>query len=164
MEKEEIKIPLDLGDINLRINNYEKQIARKNNMSCSELLLKFLEFIIFYFKYDTVFVNCSFIYEGFQNMEDINKEIKDENNGFINYFKKKYNKKNNGEKIKDGYFLTRDPFDSRYNPGQTLKLNSLKKFFSRLKMAYFHLVKYGNLELIKKQIENEEANKDKIKK
>jgi hypothetical protein len=156
---ETIKIPKFLGDINSRINNYEKQITQKNKMTCSELLLKFLEFVIFYFKNDTLFVNCSFVYEGFQNMKIINEDDMDEeNNIFINYFNKKYNKNNQGEKKKDGYFLVRDPFDSRYNPGQTLKASSLKKFFSRLKLAYYHLLKYGDLTLLKKQVEYEEIN------
>jgi hypothetical protein len=156
---ETIKIPKFLGDINSRINNYEKQITQKNKMTCSELLLKFLEFVIFYFKNDTLFVNCSFVYEGFQNMKIINEDDMDEeNNIFINYFNKKYNKNNQGEKKKDGYFLVRDPFDSRYNPGQTLKASSLKKFFSRLKLAYYHLLKYGDLTMLKKQVEYEEIN------
>ena len=153
-----IKIPKKLGDVNFRINNYKNQITQKNNMSCSELLLKFLEFIIFYFKHDTIFVNCSFTYEGFQNMEKINDDVNEDNNIFINYFNNKYNKKNKGEKSKDGYFLIRDPFDPRYNPAQTLKASSLKKLFSRLKMAYYHLLKYGELNMLKKQVEYEEMN------
>ena len=132
-------------------------------MSCSELLLKFLEFVIFYFKYDTIFINCSLLKEGFQNFESINDEVSDVNNAFINYFNNKYMKKNKGEKNKDGYFLIRDPFDSRYNPGQTLKLSSLKKFFSRLKMAYYHLIKFGNLTSVKEQIDYEENTKDVLK-
>ena len=155
LETENIYIPQNLGDKHLRMENYANQISKKNYMSCSELLLKFLEFVIFYFKYDTIFINCSFIYEGFENIETINDE-KSYENAFINYFNNKYFKKNKGEKTKDGYFLIRDPFDSRYNPGQTLKASSLKKFFSRLKMVYYHLVKYGHLNLIKKQVEYEE--------
>ena len=156
LEMDNIEIPKNLGDIYLRIKNYKTQISKKNTMSCSELLLKFLEFVVFYFKYDTLFINNSFVYEGFQNMENINDEMNYENSAFVNYFNNKYIKKNKGEKTKDGYFLIRDPFDSRYNPGQTLKASSIKKFFSRLKMAYYHLVKYGHLNLLKKQVEYEE--------
>ena len=156
MEKEDIKIPKNLGDINIRIKNYNNQIIQKNNMSCSELLLKFLEFVIFYFKYDTIFVNCSFEKEGFENIEKINEKISDDANSFKNYFNRKYIKKNKGEKNKDGYFLIRDPFDPRYNPAQTLKCNSLKKFFSRLRFAYYNLIKYGNLSLVKRQVEYQE--------
>ena len=155
MEKEFIKLPKNLGDKNVRLANYNSQIVVKNNMSCSELLLKFLEFVIFYFKYDTIFINCSLDKEGFQNMKDINFKIFNDKS-FINYFHSKYVNKNKGEKNKDGYFLIRDPFDSRYNPAQTLKLNSLKKFLLRLKMAYYDLVKNGNLDLVKRQIEYEE--------
>ena len=85
-------------------------------------------------------------------MKDINIKIFNDKS-FINYFHNKYVNKNKGEKNKDGYFLIRDPFDSRYNPAQTLKLNSLKKFLLRLKMAYYDLVKNGNLDLVKRQIE-----------
>ena len=156
MEREDIKIPKNLGDINIRIKNYKNQIIQKNNMSCSELLLKFLEFVIFYFKYDTIFVNCSFEKEGFENIEKINEKISDDANSFKNYFNRKYIKKNKGEKNKDGCFLIRDPFDPRYNPAQTLKCNSLKKFFSRLRFAYYNLIKYGNLSLVKRQVEYQE--------
>ena len=133
MEIENIQIPKNLGDKMVRIKNYKNQIKEKNNMSCSELLLKFLEFVIFYFKYDTIFINYSFEKEGFQNMENINDETNGENISFIKYFTQKYIKKNKGEKNKDGNILIRDPFDSRYNPGHSLRLNSLKKFFPRLK-------------------------------
>ena len=156
MEIKDVEIPLGLGDINYRKEIYQKQIKEKNNMTCSELLLKFLEFVIFHFKYDTLFVNCSFSYEGFQNIEAINYPKEDEDIKFLSYFKTKYIKKIRDEKVRDGYFLLRDPFDPRYNPGQTLKASSLKKFFSRLKLAYYHLLKYGNLYMIKKQIEFED--------
>ena len=156
MELNDIQIPMGLGDINYRRQNYLKQIKKKNNMTCSELLLEFLEFVIYHFKYDTLFVNCSFEYEGFQNMDVINYFNSEEDYKFLNYFKTKYIKKIKDDKCRDGYFLLRDPFDPRYNPGQTLKASSLKKFFSRLKLAYYHLLKYGNLNLLKKQIEFED--------
>ena len=156
MELNDIQIPMGLGDINYRRQNYLKQIKKKNNMTCSELLLEFLEFVIYHFKYDTLFVNCSFEYEGFQNMDAINYFNSEEDYKFLNYFKTKYIKKIKDDKCRDGYFLLRDPFDPRYNPGQTLKASSLKKFFSRLKLAYYHLLKYGNLNLLKKQIEFED--------
>ena len=39
MELNDIQIPLGLGDINTRRQNYLRQIKVKNNMTCSELLL-----------------------------------------------------------------------------------------------------------------------------
>ena len=167
MEKEDMQIPSSLGNVNFRIKNYKNQISEKNEMSCSELLLKFLEFVIFYFKYDAVFVNCSFTYEGFQNFKNINDIINNDNKEdkiFMNYFNRKYIKKNNkGEKSYDGYFLIRDPFDPRYNPAQTMKASSLKKFFARLKMVYFNLIRYGSLEYVIDLVDNEEK-KEKSKK
>ena len=156
MELKDVEIPTNLGDINNRKQLYQQQIKIKNNMTCSELLLKFLEFIIFHFKYDTIFVNCSFSHEGFQNIDTINYFKSDEDVKFLNYFKTKYIRKLKGEGLRDGYFLIRDPFDPRYNPAQTLKASSLKKFFSRLKLAYYHLLNYGNFYMLKKQIEFEE--------
>ena len=161
MELKDVEVPLGLGDANCRKQIYQKHIKIKNTMTCSELLLKFLEFVIFHFKYDTLFVNCSFTYEGFQNINCINNLKTEEDIKFVSYFKKKYIKKVREERGRDGYFLLRDPFDPRYNPGQTLKSSSLKKFFSRLKMAYYHLLKYGNFSMLKKQIEFEDDQKKK---
>jgi hypothetical protein len=39
-----------------------------------------------------------------------------------------------------------------------LKANSLKKLLSRLKMAYYCLLKYGDFSILKKQVEFEENN------
>ena len=161
MELKDVEVPLGLGDANYRKQIYQKQIKVKNTMTCSELLLNFLEFVIFHFKYDTLFVNCSFTYEGFQNINCINNLKSDEDVKFLSYFKTKYIKKVREERGRDGYFLLRDPFDPRYNPGQTLKASSLKKFFSRLKLAHYHLLKYGNFSMLKKQIEFEDDQKRK---
>ena len=159
----DVEIPLGLGNAQNRKDKYQKSIKEKNNMTCSELLLNFLEFVIFYFKYDTLFVDCSFTHEGFRSIDAINYFTSDEDSKFLNYFKTKYIKRVKEEKGRDGYFLLRDPFDSRYNPGQTLKASSLKKFFSRLKFAYYHLLKYGDFSLIKKKIDEEErTNKNKV--
>ena len=160
----DVEIPQGLGDANIRKDLYQKLIKEKNNMTCSELLLKFLEFVIFYFKYDTLFIDNSFTYEGFRSIDAINYFNSDEDSKFLHYFKTKYIRRVKEDKGRDGYFLLRDPFDSRYNPGQTLKANSLKKFFSRLKFAYYHLLKYGEFSLIKKKIdiEEERAKKNKV--
>ena len=152
MELYDVHIPLGLGNAKVRKQNYENQIKIKNNMTCAELLLKFLEFVIFHFKYDTLFVNCSFTHEGIKSIDAINYFTSDDDSKFLNYFKTKYIRRVKDDRGRDGYFLFRDPFDPRYNPGQTLKGSSLKKFFSRLKMAYYNLLKYGDLSLVKRQI------------
>jgi len=152
MELYDVQIPLGLGNTEIRKQNYENQIKEKNNMTCAELLLNFLEFVIFHFKYDTLFVNCSFTHEGFRSIDAINYFTSDDDYKFLNYFKTKYIRRVKDDRGRDGYFLFRDPFDPRYNPGQTLKASSLKKFFSRLKMVYYDLIKYGDLNLLKKQI------------
>ena len=49
-------------------------------MTCSELFLKFLEFITYYCKFDTIYARCSIEKEGYFNMSDIaNFEENDEN-------------------------------------------------------------------------------------
>ena len=51
--------------------NNENNKVEKNNLTCAEILLKFLEFIAYYFKYDTLYVRCSLENEGFFNMSEI---------------------------------------------------------------------------------------------
>ena len=134
----------------------------ENKLSCSELFLHFLEFVIYYFKYDSVYVNCSVENEGFESMINIlnfenskEKNIKDDR--FYNYFKNKYCKKINyydKSKTKDGFILIRDPFDPHYNPAQSLK--KLSTFRDSLKSGYLSLIKSGKFEILEKKENNKE--------
>ena len=122
---------------------YDEQIGKipnKNNMSCSEILLEFLEFIIFYFKYDIIYSDCSDKKEGFEN---INK-LKNDESEFGAYYNKTYNYY---DKV-NGMFLIRDPIDPYYNPAQTLKDVNFEDFIENLKYGYISLIKHGNLESI----------------
>ena len=159
---ENVKIPAD----NLKNfkDLYENQIKIKNKMSCSEIFLKFLEFVIFYFKYDSIFVNsgyCEKINEGecFKNKNLINNFDKDEKD-FYNYYVNKYNIYNKmKDEIKiDGFILLRDPFDSHYNPGQSLKEINIINFIHRLKIGYFTLLETGKFSEVEKKIKNEKLN------
>lgn len=52
-----------LNDSYFLSNIYQEQINKnrpqnRNNLSCAEIFLHFLEFIIYYFKSDSVYVNC----------------------------------------------------------------------------------------------------------
>ena len=78
-----------------QINNNEKKPL--DNLSCAEILLNFLEFIIYYFKNDSVYVNCSIENEGYESMYYIlNNNDPDKNEKkkiderFQEYFKNKY--------------------------------------------------------------------------
>ena len=122
---------------------YDEQIGKnpnKNHMSCSELLLEFLEFIIFYFKCDIIYSDCSDKKEGFEN---INK-LKNDESEFGKYYNKTYNYY---DKV-NGMFLIRDPIDPYYNPAQTLKDDNFEEFIEILKYGYVSLIKHGSLESI----------------
>ena len=122
---------------------YDEQIGKnpnKNHMSCSEILLEFLEFIIFYFKCDIIYSDCSDKKEGFEN---INK-LKNDESEFGKYYNKTYNYY---DKV-NGMFLIRDPIDPYYNPAQTLKDDNFEEFIEILKYGYVSLIKHGSLESI----------------
>ena len=128
----------------------------KNNMSCAEIFLSFLEFVIYYFKSDTVYVNCSIEYEGYESMNNILKyneikNLKDER--FADYFKYKYFKKVSDDriKIKDGLILIRDPLDPHYNPAHTLINRNYNTFMEKLKLGYLYLLKNGDLYGLEKE-------------
>lgn len=122
---------------------YDEQIGKnpnKNNMSCSEILLAFLEFIIFYFKYDIIYADCSDKKEGFENIY----KLKNDESEFGKYYNKTYNY---FDKV-NGMFLIRDPIDPYYNPAQTLKDDFFEEFIENLKYGYVSLIKYGSLDSI----------------
>ena len=136
----------------------------KNELSCAELFLYFLEFVIFYFKYDSIYVNCSIENEGLESIENIlnyndkvDKSRKDDR--FYNYFKYKYCKARTyqeNKKTRDGLILIRDPFDPHYNPGQSLKKDKINIFIENLKFGYLSLIKNGNFEILKREFEERE--------
>lgn len=122
---------------------YDEQIGKnpnKNNMSCSEILLAFLEFIIFYFKYDIIYADCSDKKEGFENIY----KLKNDESEFGKYYNKTYNY---FDKV-NGMYLIRDPIDPYYNPAQTLKDDFFEEFIENLKYGYVSLIKYGSLDSI----------------
>jgi len=75
---------------------------------------KLLKFVIFHFKYDTIFDNCSFSHEGFQNIDSINYFNSEEDVKFLNYFK-----------TKNQY-----DFGSKKDDKINLSLSKLTKYFS----------------------------------
>ena len=136
------------------IEIYENTITEKNNMSLSEILIKFFEFVSFYFKYDAIYINFFFIGEGIQNISHIYQN-KSNDEEFYTYYKKKYKEhriKMYNRPImteKDGLILFREPFDGNYNPGQTFR-DRIKsdEFFEKIRYAYRTLVLTGSIDTI----------------
>lgn len=159
IRKEMIQIP----DFLLKKNNLNNNINFKqgeNKLSCAELFLSFLEYIIYYFKYDAVYANCSIENEGYESIKDIfnvqdSKEKNKRDDIFYNYIAFRYfNKKNHDDskKTKDGMILIRDPFDSHYNPAHTLGKENYNNFVDSLKFGYLSLIKHGKFEELKKDV------------
>ena len=136
--------------------------SEKNELSCAEIFLFFLEFVIYYFKYDSVYVNCSIeneCFESIKNILDFNDQIDKtkRDDRFYNYFKFKYSRATTyreHKKTRDGLILIRDPFDPHYNPGQSLKKEKLNIFVEHLKFGYLSLIKNGNFEILRREFRN----------
>jgi hypothetical protein len=117
--------------------NFSKNCEEKNQMSLSELFVKFLEFVIFYFKYDSIFVHSSFSGECFMNKGDIkNLEFNDKH---FYEMSKNFLKKDKAE------ILIREPFDYGYNPAQTMFKEKTSEFSNKLKDYYFSIIETGEL-------------------
>ena len=141
---------------------YHEQIEKngpqnKNNLSCAEIFLYFLEFIIYYFKSDSVYVNCSIENEGYESMSNIlnyndANDINKKDDRFSEYFQNKYFKIRNcydNKMTRDGLILIRDPLDPHYNPGQSLRIGNYITFIENLKIGYLSLLKYGDFDQIR---------------
>ena len=169
IKKEKIPIPDCIFNKNKVLEIYKKEIGQnKNELSCSEILLKFIEFIAFYFKYDTIYAECSINEEGFLNLNEI-KDIyfSDKNNNidekmqkynyeFYKYFTRTYLNHyphQNKKQIRNGFILIRDPVDNHYNPGQKFgDENELEEFIKRLRYYYSFLIKYGSFKKLQEKI------------
>ena len=126
-----------------QINNNKKISLEKNNLSCVEIFLQFLEFLIFYFNKNLIYVNCSIENEAYESMNNISNN---EDKNFIEYFKSIYLKNlYNNENQKDGEILIRDPIDPNYNPAHTFDSKNYFYFINNLKKGYLNLIKYGDL-------------------
>lgn len=134
------------------IEIYETAIKEKNNMSVSEILIKFFEFVSYYFKSDAIYINFFFKGEGIQNISNIYLH-KEEDVEFYSYYRKKYKehriKNNNSLPVmaeKDGVILFREPFDGHYNPGQTFRDKiKIDEFYEKIRNAYKTLILEGSI-------------------
>ena len=117
--------------------SFVKNLNTKNEMGLSELFIKFLEFVIFYFKYDSIFVHSSFAGECFMNKSDI-KELEYNDKHF-------YDMTNLFLKKDKAEIIIREPFDHGYNPAQTMLKEKTIEFNLKLKEYYFNLIETGEL-------------------
>ena len=160
-----IHIPKNILDKEKLRKIYNDQIGKnKNNLTCSQLFLYFLEFLIYYFKYDTLYVNCSLQNEGFDSMNNILNEEEDDDENIRNnldkkypndiyfkeFFKNNYYKKRNERRDinhnKKGFILLRDPVNPFYNPGDILSENLFEKYFTKIKKGHDILLNTGDFE------------------
>ena len=171
IKEENTMLPETLSNSKISFQIYEEDIRNKeekNNLTCSEIFLQFLEFIIYYFKSDSVYVNCSTENEGFESMYNIlnyydsNIEVNRIDSRFSEYFKNKYCKSRNysdNKKTRDGLILIRDPLDPHYNPAQSLRVGCYKTFIENIKFGYLNLLKYGDFYRLKELNQKNENNK-----
>ena len=170
IKEENTMLPETLSNSKISFQIYEKDIKNEketNNLSCSEIFLQFLEFIIYYFKSDSVYVNCSIENEGYEsiynilNYYDNNVEVNRIDSRFSEYFKTKYCKAKNypdNKKTRDGLILIRDPLDPHYNPAQSLRVGCYKTFIENIKFGYLNLLKYGDFYKLKQDLKQKNEN------
>ena len=117
------------------IKNKKDNIFKgKNQMTVSEILLKFTQFIGYYFNYKYTFVNTSYEYQSFMPKFLKNKS----NDEFNKYFFKKC-------EDEEELLLIREPFDHTYNPCKTVskeKLDEIKKIFREI---YINILEKGTI-------------------
>ena len=112
---ENIHIPKHLNDKEILKKIYNEQIGQnKNKLTCAEIFLYFLEFLIYYFKFDTLYVNNSLQLEGFDSINNIIKEEDDSDDE--NFKDIKYNNDKLFKKFaKDYYRSKRKEKNGDYN-------------------------------------------------
>ena len=115
-------------------NKEKNKITKKNKMAVSEILLRFVQFIGYFFNYKYTIVNTSYECQSFISKVQINK-LNDDN---TKYFFKKCDEK-------EDLLLIREPFDYTYNPCKTVskeKLDYIKKVFREI---YINILENGTI-------------------
>ena len=112
----------------------KKVFFGRNQMAVSEILLKFIEFIGYYFNYKYTIVNTCYEFQSF--MPKIQKDkLKDD--GTRHFFKKCDQE--------EDLLLIREPFDYTYNPCKTVskeKLDYIKEVFREI---YVNILERGEI-------------------
>ena len=105
-----------------------------NKMSLSEILLKFVQFIGYFFNYRYVMVNTNYEYQGFiSKIEKI--KSKDE------FVKTVYNNCDDP----DNTLLIREPFDHTYNPCKSVTSDKLDEIQEKFRKIYINILEKGEI-------------------
>ena len=106
----------------------------KNQMCVSEILLKFVQFIGYYFNYKYIIVNNSYEYQSFMPKTQKNK-INDE---YTKYFFRKCDEE-------EDLLLIREPFDYTYNPCKTVSSENLEHIKAIFREIYINILEKGEI-------------------
>jgi hypothetical protein len=109
-------------------------ITKKNNMAVSEILLKFIQFIGYFFNYKYTMVNSSYENQGF-----IPKIVKNKSNDeFVKCVFKKCDDL-------DDTLLIREPFDHTYNPCKSVPHEKLDEIQEKFRNIFINIFEKGEL-------------------
>ena len=106
----------------------------KNKMSLSEILIKFIQFIGYFFNYKYTMVNTSYEYQGF--LPKIEK-IKSKDGFVYSVFKKCTDPEN--------ILLIREPFDHTYNPCKSVPSDKIDKIQEEFRKIYINILENGEV-------------------
>ena len=113
-----------------------------NKMSCGELLLKFLEFVGFYFNYEYVLVNSSFTGQCFMSKVQLKTTI-NQDKEYWKFYKNYWRKRTDNQDGKD--VLIREPFDHTYNPAHEVRRDNMNFIQKTLATIYKNILKTGKI-------------------
>ena len=111
-----------------------KGLKGKNQMTVSEIFLKFSQFIGYYFNYRYTIVNSCYECQSFMP-KVLKNTLKDDN---TKYFFKKCNEN-------DDLLLIREPFDYTYNPCKTVSKDKLEEIKSIFRDIYINILEKGEI-------------------
>ena len=103
-------------------------------MVVSEILLKFVQFIGYYFNYKYSIVNTSYKHQCFMPKIE-KKRTKDE---FDRFFFKKCDDE-------EDKLLIREPFDHTYNPCKTVSMENLEEIKKVFRQIYINILEKGEI-------------------
>ena len=111
-----------------------KGLKGKNQMTASEIFLKFAQFIGYYFSYRYTIVNSCYEYQSFMP-KVLKRKLKDKN---TQYFFKKCDED-------DDLLLIREPFDYTYNPCKTVPKENLEEIKKIFRDIYINILEKGTI-------------------
>ena len=117
-----------------KIGENNKGLKGKNQMTVSEIFLKFAQFIGYYFNYRYTIVNSCYEYQSFMP-KVLKTKLKDE---YTKYFFKKCNED-------DDLLLIREPFDYTYNPCKTVSKENLEEIKKIFRDIYINILEKGTI-------------------